>query len=334
MKIEAVDWAPYARITQARAYSQELLGRFRESIQPVTDGTSDVVVSVTGSLGRLEATPSSDIDYNVCLLDEGVDPDLVTSIETACEAFVAETELREPNPTGHFGVAFQLHRIIEQTGNHRAEADGGDTNGALTRRMLLMNESAWISNSNLHDYSVARIRSNYLRHHKRIDRPPRFLLNDTVRFWRTMCVDFQGKMVARDNDGWGTRNAKLRMSRKLLFVGAVLPLFCVAAQRTGVDEVDEALAAWTAEVPLDRLVRACDQLDADQVLDALLRAYDDFLEMLANQRDELDDIGPGERAENDTWLDLKEIEGRFQSGLTTLFFETEIRDLVQTYAIF
>jgi len=47
-------------------------------------------------------------------------------------------------------------------------------------------------------------------------RVPRFLLNDLVRYWRTMAVDFAAKRREREGAGWGLRNFKLRMSRKLI----------------------------------------------------------------------------------------------------------------------
>ena len=41
-------------------------------------------------------------------------------------------------------------------------------------------------------------------------RPPRFLLNDVIRYWRTICVDYVGKERGGAGEKWALRNLKLR----------------------------------------------------------------------------------------------------------------------------
>jgi hypothetical protein len=56
-----------------------------------------------------------------------------------------------------------------------------------------------------------RVLDRYLNDAVKDYRPPRFLLNDLVRYWRTIGVAFEGKhRDTRGNDPkWVTRNAKL-----------------------------------------------------------------------------------------------------------------------------
>ena len=98
-----------------------------------------------------------------------------------------------------------------------------DDNRKSTQRMLLMLESQPVANDSVHQACWDQVLRGYLDESIKDNTPPRFFLNDVVRYWRTICVDFVGK-EREDSEKWGLRIAKLRTSRKLLFAGGLLPL--------------------------------------------------------------------------------------------------------------
>jgi hypothetical protein len=101
-----------------------------------------------------------------------------------------------------------------------------DTNANMTRRLLLLTESKSVLSEETYnsvvDNILLRYCSDYLppiREQGSHAKTPRYLLNDLVRLWRTIAVDFGTKRWRTIKDDSHLRLVKLRITRKILFAG-------------------------------------------------------------------------------------------------------------------
>ena len=145
-----------------------------------------VAICVFGSWARGELTDGSDDDWAVLVGGPFApyDRDVCLEVVAATEALgVGE---RKPGSQDLFGLPFDVTELGQKIGLD------ADTNTNLTRRMLLLLESRELHGA-VRSGAIADILARYLKQGVKSYRPPRFLLNDLVRYWRTICVDFEGK---------------------------------------------------------------------------------------------------------------------------------------------
>jgi hypothetical protein len=312
----------FAPIVAARRRTADGLELRRERLAdlPMDPGATVVLL---GSWGRHEVTRASDDDAIVLFTG-----DAAAGRPTAAE--VAE-RLGGPGPgrEGLFGDVAHLRDLTERIGLD------ADTNTNLTRRMLFLLESVPVAGEAAHRAAREALIATYLAAHERDYRPPRFLLNDLVRYWRTIAVDFEGKQRAREGEGWGLRHAKLRFSRKVLFAGGLLPVLECAAMPAG--EMPGFLAARLSEPPLDRIARAFLEHGMADAGARALRAYGAFLAMLDDPeaRGHLESLSEAEADDSPLFARVRELGEDLQAGLLSLLFEDyELERLVRDYLIF
>jgi predicted nucleotidyltransferase len=314
----------------------------------------DASIVVFGSLARGEVTLKSDLDWTL-LIDGQANSDhqrTVQAITRLLKQHEADIGLRQPGPTGLFGSMTFSHDLIHHVGGDH------DTNKNTTQRILLLLESTAIggSDADAHSRVLTGILNRYLEeqdpffltYDSQRYRVPRFLLNDIVRFWRTMAVDFASKQRDRDGGGFGLRNAKLRMSRKLIFASGLLMCFnshldtAVDASLRDPAKQAEPILNYLKELarltPLEVLASTLLTHDSDvKIAVQLFDSYDQFLGMLNDNdiRSELEGLRVEESRQNGTFSRIREIGNSFQHALDKLLFERKpFRDLTVKYGIF
>jgi hypothetical protein len=285
-------------------------------------------VVLLGSWGRHEVTSGSDDDYMVL-----VHGDERTEVRPSVEDVKRWLEddpggTKAPGREAIFGELVFSRTLIDNIGLDR------DSNSNLTRRALLMLESLALAGEEAHEASRRAVVESYLSDTIKDFRPPRFLLNDLVRYWRTIGVDFVAKDRDRQGQGWGLRNAKLRTSRKILFASGLLPVLRCHELRT--NEMLPFLLEQFAMPPTDRLADAFLAYHAPDHGVQTLVAYDHFLQLLDDSdiRSELNRINGGAAAAASTHFNVVTRLGvAIDQGLLGLLFGPALASWTRDFAI-
>jgi predicted nucleotidyltransferase len=313
--------------------------------------SDDSSLVVFGSLARDEWTSGSDLDWTF-LIDGAAKPEHF-DIAQETQKVITENKEKFPAPgiTGTFGNMAFSHDIVHRIGGQN------DTNKNTTQRILLLLESRPIGKkAEAYDRVIRAVVDRYLEedtnpvsHDQLRYRVPRFLLNDIARFWRTMAVDFASKQRNRGGEEWGLRNAKLRMSRKLIFASGLLVCFSVNLD----EELQSKISTATNDVrfhlrdhimnyvrltPLEILAKSTVRYGvSDDVARDLFGAYGDFLEILdkKDSREALKAVRSADSRTNPVFKQIREISEVFKGALDHIFFDNrQIARLTREYGVF
>jgi predicted nucleotidyltransferase len=340
--------ADWTAIRKARATTKERRSVLRDAFEGKLSPDTSLVLF--GSVAREEMTSASDADW-ILLVDGQSSPDHEVAKHEASN-LLNELGFGEPGKSGVFGCLVGSHSLIHDIGGE------DDTNSNTTRRVLLLLESLSIGDRE----AYARVRRQILNRYLNDDRGllygsgarrvPRFLLNDLTRYWRTVTVDFVYKQRAEAGKKWALRNAKLRMSRKLVFASGLLrAFFChldpnAATARAALvapfPDASKLLAYMEAELakcPLDLLAAAASRPAIESATaKKLFDNYDRFLAVLDSdaKRDELSSLIVTQTASSVVWREIRELSRGFHEGMVDLFFgkDEELRALTMEYGLF
>lgn len=346
-----LDLAPYPETRAAASKTREDLDSLLAS-EVGRYASEDTSLVVFGSLARGEWTSGSDLDWTY-LIDGQANSDHLKIAQKIQNAL--RRRFIEPGQTGTFGNMAFSHDIIHQIGGQT------DANKNMTQRVLLLLESVAIGKQRqAYDRVILGVIDRYLEEDTHLlvrdgsrYRVPRFLLNDIVRFWRTMAVDFASKQRDREGAGWGLRNAKLRMSRKLIFASGLLVCFDATLnpelnkqisteKRTDESAIKSNLANHLRNLVVLTPLEVLDRILAGYgvpraVLEELFASYGEFLRMLSDPeiRKDLKDLRAKDSRTDRTFQEIRKISTRFEKALDAIFFENDLlAPLTRRYGVF
>lgn len=280
------------KIQELTQFLGENLGHDNKSFTVVTEG----------SYARGEASEESDLDYLIIHEVEPFDEATKERIDSALKEKVPNG----PGNTGTFGARVSMADMLNNIGGN------GDSNEMLTRRILFLLESRALWNPVLMGKFRIQLLEKYIKGSIRDHQLPKFLLSDTIRYYRTICTDFEYK-IHEEGKEWGLRNIKLMFSRKLLYFSGIVAI--ADSCHRGRNEKIHRLDSLFNETPIDRITKICGK-EASQ---KALGMYDQFLYeiSLAETREYLKSITPDKRDET-RFRKLKNSGHRFSLELTNL----------------
>lgn len=339
LNIPAIDSAITATDEKLESLAGMLLPKNQRSI------AEDASVVFFGSLARGECTSKSDLDW-IVLVDGQVDEQHFRAYHDIRDTLLAAKEI-PPGSSGIFGGLGFSHDIVHRIGGN------DDSNRNLTLRMLLLLESVSIGDDSARKRVIRAILRRYLADDpswtwKSDGKVPRFFLNDCVRFWRTMAVDFADKYHDQAGEKWALRNAKLRFSRRLIFLASIFACFSWHLQprknlsENSVDAVDIAqlhFAQYFSRPPLEIVAdELLLQSVPEQISKELISSYNEFLAILDDEgsRRELSEL-PRDLAEKSMlFQQVRKISHRFRDAAIAWLFDIDPKlfTLVRDYGIF
>jgi predicted nucleotidyltransferase len=299
-------------ISKAKKYSDE-------KIAVLNDGLSEIIAKKSkgskfsiitgGSYARREASEQSDIDFFI-ICDNEIVKKKIESFYKDISAYICNIVCNPPAKDGAFAQIETINEMVENVGGQH------DPNDKLTRRILFLMEGEFLYNKKKFINYRKKIIQKYIKKGITDHQLSTFLLNDVIRYYRTVCVDFEYKTIERSKP-WATRNIKLIYSRKLLYFASVL-VCAETVQRNYTDKIEttEKLLSLT---PIERIQEICGTRS-----EKALKLYDVFLGEISKKdvRSELNRLTMNNARGSETFLRLKNGGHHFTWELLKLLKET------------
>jgi hypothetical protein len=277
-------------------FSRSNLERLQGKLTELGADSHQACVYATGSVARGEASPSSDLDlFIVDTADQQRGELPLSNIDSAllrADLIRAGTSLGLPPFSGD-GIYLEVHTLADLIGNTGNRLD--DYTNSFTARLLLMLESNPILNEEAHRKAREAVVGSYWRDYrgKNENFLPVFLVNDIMRYWKTLCLNYEGERNSGtpsgyDAERWRNRNrlkdVKLKFSRMWICHTAIAYLLW-RSQPGGAVSPNDALEMMKC-TPRERLLKISDAGVETTLVEGTLSLYEWFLGTVPSGKEE------------------------------------------------
>ena len=282
-------------LAQRQEFSEQQLAELRKRIDRSKHLHSipEFSIFASGSYGRLEAGPHSDIDlFFLCNKPRSDYASLnIARIQMMSEMIDIARRMKFPefSNDGEFLSVLFVPEILENLGGR-----SDDYENHFTARLLLLLEGRPLTDSAAFKKATEKIIESYFRdypHHPK-DFKPTFLTNDIIRFWKTLCLNYENRRNSLGSDQAidPTRRRKQQIKNYKLKYSRLLTCFATIGNLSTFDEniEPENVADLCALTPIDRLAQIAERRPKTKtaVRDAIT-LYSNFLDTTARPQEEL-----------------------------------------------
>jgi hypothetical protein len=220
-----------------------------------------------GSLGRGDVGEKTDLDLFILTNRKSRDEHRLESLRLLSEIIDINNKLGFPefSNDGEYLKVYSFPDMLEALGSPK-----DDNENLFTVRMLLILESRPIFNEDLYNKHITRVLDHYFRDRRgRRSFKPLFLLNDLLRFWRTLCLNYE--LIRDDPDRpWRKKNINLKFSRMITVFGTVLPIIVKPAS------TQEDVIELVKLTPIVRLALGLDMIGDYSLLETFRKFISDY----------------------------------------------------------
>ncbi len=265
-------------IRDRNEFSSSLLNKLETEIsksQIIQQHSGNLCIYATGSYARKEASRYSDLDLffivykkPICNLD-------IILIKAELIKIMRDLNFPDFSGDGEFLNFHIFNEIIKELGSTK-----DDYNNFFTARLLLLLESHPLNGRKIYNEILSKIIDRYFQDypdHEKNFRPI-FLANDIIRFWKTLCLNYEHKRHRRGSNEVNKNKSHLKLKFSRLTTCYTI-LCCIGMEH---DMQKTKFLELINKAPLERLIEIFKQKqDSRRIISQLLHLYNWFLEATA-----------------------------------------------------